>query len=210
MDPEIFRMMRKPIDPTDLARTLDVYLGVCTPVDLQDLPVGDPPNEDPAGYFRVASLDLTFASEELAGEAWEFIKADADALKEALDALDILGAAESYWVGDSPWPDKGIIVAVLEDALLRRLARNDALLEAFPFLKVLKGLPMDAGCGRCGRRATAKTAKPVIASASVLNSLKGAIASLDPEKRTQFKQISGLKTVKIMYRHQNKVHTVEL
>ena len=100
MPNEIFRMLRKPNDPENPGVTIDIFLGVCSPVELQTLPINGPFSI--GEHFRVAHLDLTFTTFTLATAAWEAIIVGTEELKDELDAFDTAGTPQQVWVGVPP------------------------------------------------------------------------------------------------------------
>lgn len=99
IDSEIFKMVRRPVDPADTSAVVDTFVSVCTPGDLETLDIGAPPVEDPTAHFRVAVVYLTFDSETDAETAWVDIQAAVTQLVAALDAGECLGTGESVFIG---------------------------------------------------------------------------------------------------------------
>ena len=91
MPNEIFRMVTRPLDPTigTLTTTFD---GICTPADLQFLPVNEP--VDPDIHFRVSSIDMTFASPTDGEDQWVSIKSEVTDLVSSMNANDNLSVQE--------------------------------------------------------------------------------------------------------------------
>lgn len=101
MPNEIFRMLRRPINPNDQDTEVDLFQGVCLPGELVTLPIDDP-TEDSNRLLRVDHIDLTLVTEVLALEAWNAIQADANILKDNLDAEDVLDVPQEVWIGTPP------------------------------------------------------------------------------------------------------------
>lgn len=100
MPNEIFRYARKKINYNTNATT-DVFQGICTPEELEALPVGAPDPSDPAQQFRTAALDLLFNTEADASDAWTQIQADINSLILAMKYNDGLGSSQTIRLGDS-------------------------------------------------------------------------------------------------------------
>jgi hypothetical protein len=79
MDDSIFRYYRKPTNPT--SGTADsVFSGVCSWVDMTELPEAEPEADtNPAG-FRLNYIDLVVDSETIANEIWALIQTQAQEL----------------------------------------------------------------------------------------------------------------------------------
>jgi hypothetical protein len=100
MPKEVFRFLRRPADAQ--GNVYDEFTGVCSSADLEEFPVDEPgPADDPA-VFRSAEVDLVFESQHRAEEAMTIILAELTALKETLDAQDVLDAQPAVWIGDAP------------------------------------------------------------------------------------------------------------
>lgn len=91
---EIFRFLRRPLDPSKPTDTqVDVFSGVCRPEEMASLPVGAPHEGDDPAWLRSSSVDLVFASEELADLAWSRLQVDVRSLLLALNKMDTLTPA---------------------------------------------------------------------------------------------------------------------
>lgn len=98
IDSRIFRYLRRPVDPAVPNGTAeDVFDGICRPDEMAALPPNNPP-ESGTPMFRLATLDLIFASEEEANAAWAAIQNAVDTLLRALKASDTLSINETWTV----------------------------------------------------------------------------------------------------------------
>jgi len=99
---EIFVFQRKPGSGADPAVPyLDEFTNIASPADLEEYPVGAPIDPN-APFFRMATVDLVFRSEELAADAWAGILSDAAGLVEALNYMDNLSQVEEVIIGTPP------------------------------------------------------------------------------------------------------------
>jgi len=97
-DNKIFRYERQPgalvTDPD-----VDVFNGVCSPADLEELSPDDPaPTQQPA-FFRKDSIDLVFRSAQDGQQAFEDIQEDVERLIKAMNALDDLDPPVTVTIG---------------------------------------------------------------------------------------------------------------
>ena len=100
MPVEIFVFQRKPGSGADPhVPYLDEFTNIASPADLEEYPVGAPidPNMP---FFRLATVDLVFRSEEIAAEAWAGILSDTAGLVEALNYMDNLSQVEEVIIGN--------------------------------------------------------------------------------------------------------------
>lgn len=95
---EIFRFLRGP--GRAIGSEDDVFDGVCSPVDLEEFPVGEPGSDQAIKYFRKASIDLAFRSETQANEAWRTIYDEVESLIRSLEYMENLGPAEIVAIGN--------------------------------------------------------------------------------------------------------------
>ncbi len=102
MPNEIFRYIRRPYNPTTGAEA-DEFDGVCSSVDLQELPAGAPTGVPP--YFRLDEIDVVFRTRAEADEAWSVLQTEFDALLDSLNAQDELGIVEDIVIGSPPESD---------------------------------------------------------------------------------------------------------
>lgn len=103
MPNEIFRYVRTTTAGNDITPPTDVdtFEGVCSTVELEDLPP-DEPNSGSNLRFRANEVDLVLVSRIQAEQVWEDIRTRVVNLKEALDALDVMGEPEQYTIGNPP------------------------------------------------------------------------------------------------------------
>ena len=98
MSPAIFRMRVGPLDNTVNPPIQNVYFdGVCTPYDLQNLPVYAPVAPD--DVFRLASVIVTYTNQAFGEDAWQDIQANIQLLIDSLVAGSELVIEESVTFG---------------------------------------------------------------------------------------------------------------
>lgn len=101
MPTKIFRYLQRPSAPGSSERT-GFFDGVCSPVDLEEMPEDDPrPNEEPA-WYRLETLDLLFRSQHDRDEAKTDIYGAVIALLNTLDLVDALEVQPPIWFGVPP------------------------------------------------------------------------------------------------------------
>lgn len=96
MPNEIFRMFTRPLNPLTMT-TMSEFDGICSPADLDELPVDAPITPDIR--FRVSFITLIFANPTEGEEQWASIKAETAALVQSLDDLDLLLIQETVTLG---------------------------------------------------------------------------------------------------------------
>lgn len=101
MPAAIFRYYRYPPDALT-GEVIDECTGVCSVPDLEELPVGEPRPTDCPQAYRLAVVDQVVRGKQIALEAWELYKEEVTALKESLDAGDVLDETDSIWIGPAP------------------------------------------------------------------------------------------------------------
>ena len=100
MDGYVFLFHRKPVNPhTDTAD--DVFVGVASPVEMADYPVGSPNGLTPYPYFRLDYFEIDVPSATLVAHVWDGVVNQVDVLVRALKLLDRLSPAAETRVGDS-------------------------------------------------------------------------------------------------------------
>ena len=100
MPKEIFVYQRKPGSGADPSVPyLDEFTNIASPADIEEYPMGAPIDPN-APFFRLATVDLVFRSEELATEAWNGILSDVTGLVEALNYMDNLSQVEEVIIGN--------------------------------------------------------------------------------------------------------------
>jgi hypothetical protein len=100
MPTAIFRYLRHP--PDAQGGVYDEFTGICSSPDLEEFPVDEP---DPAAnppVFRSNEIDLIFESQQRAEESLALMLTEIAALKETLDAMDVLEAQTAVWIGGDP------------------------------------------------------------------------------------------------------------
>lgn len=105
LDDRVFLYQREPTNPhTD--DVTDVFVTVCSPVDMADYPPEEPDPARQYPFFRLNFVELDFRATAQADEAYDLIVAELGTLCRALDRLEELQTASSVWVGAGP-PDAG-------------------------------------------------------------------------------------------------------
>ncbi len=98
MDNEIFKYYQEPLNPLDLdAGNIDTFTAICTPSDLETLPIGSP-SETSDFYFRSDTLDIIYDDASEADDAWDDIIDGVTDLVRDLNAVDNLGSPEVFTV----------------------------------------------------------------------------------------------------------------
>lgn len=95
VDPNIFLYDRRPRSDEEQ----DVFLAVCSPVDLEDWPAAAPDASLQANFFRMADVDLITRNRDLLDLTWEGIVADATELVRTLTEICELGVTEDIEIG---------------------------------------------------------------------------------------------------------------
>ncbi len=95
---EIFACRAVPIQPGD-AEVRGVFSHICSPVDLEEFPVGQPYVNAVPPWFRLAAIALKFRGRDEAMVAYDQILGDITALVASMDAADVLEAAAPVWIG---------------------------------------------------------------------------------------------------------------
>lgn len=97
-DNKIFRYERIPgFTVTD--EDNDVFNGVCSPADLEELPVDSPNLSQQPAFFRLDTIDLVFRSAAAGEQAFQDIQDDVTRLVKSLDALDVLEPPVTVTIG---------------------------------------------------------------------------------------------------------------
>jgi hypothetical protein len=89
-DSKIFLYRALPLE-TGAEERVGVFQGVCSPVDLAEMPADDPGETAEPPFCRAATVDLLFRSSELMTLAQNRIESQIDVLLDALDRLTTLG-----------------------------------------------------------------------------------------------------------------------
>ena len=89
----IFRYLPRHNPTTDVLETL--FDGVCSSLQMEELPIGAPhPTADPA-YFRLPQLDIKLGSRAEAEEVWSLIEVDVQHLSESYYRAETLELVET-------------------------------------------------------------------------------------------------------------------
>jgi len=100
IDNEIFRYTRT-INDFQANTTTDVFEGICSPEQLESLPLNAPNPDDPNQYFRLAVIDLIFETRALADDGIAAIKSDVAKLIKAMNINDDLSEPSTVRIGDA-------------------------------------------------------------------------------------------------------------
>jgi hypothetical protein len=101
MPNEIFRYIMRPTDPTTGA-TAGFLDGICSPADLEDLPINAPRPQDSPQFFRLATVDVVLRSQTEANEFWQDILDDVDMLINTLNLMDDQTPFQLVRLGNPP------------------------------------------------------------------------------------------------------------
>lgn len=99
MSKYIFRYLRRPLN-TQTGEDADEFDGICSSVDIEELPIGEPTTGQQPPFFRLAELDLVFRSRAEGDDVWTIIKEDVQTLVTTLKTMDKLDVAEDVSFGD--------------------------------------------------------------------------------------------------------------
>lgn len=94
----LFAYRAIPLQPGQ-ATQIAVYDHICSPVDLEEYPIGAPRINAIVPWFRLHYVDLLFRGRIQAEEAWQKIQDQVAALVESLNDADILAEAAPVWIG---------------------------------------------------------------------------------------------------------------
>ena len=98
-DDSIFRYERIPGVPPTVPDN-DVLNGVCSPADLEELPIGAPnPTSQQPTFFRLNTVDMVFRAASHADDAALDIQEDVKRLVLSLNFLDSLAAPTTITIG---------------------------------------------------------------------------------------------------------------
>ena len=102
MTTKVFRYRALPLQPDDPNATLELHFdGVCSPVDLVEMPEDAPLQGADPPWARLDYVDLLFRSRRDALEALTAIKGELTALVEAMEDSDNLSSMAAEWIGTS-------------------------------------------------------------------------------------------------------------
>lgn len=97
MPDEIFVVKRRAANPgLPDGDYVDAFSHVATPVEMDDLPIGEP-NENEF-YYRLASFEKNHGTATAADTFWTDLKAEVSGLIQALNASDDLGETETVTI----------------------------------------------------------------------------------------------------------------
>lgn len=98
---EVFAYRAEPIQPGQPVSQA-FFSHICSPVDLEEFPIGAPLVDSDPPWFRIASLDLVFRSRAACDEVWGLIQEDVSSLRTSMDHGDTLVTGAEVWIGDPP------------------------------------------------------------------------------------------------------------
>lgn len=101
MSEAVFRYYRYPANGLT-GEIVDECTGVCSWVDMEELPVGEPREGDCPQAYRLAYVDQVVESLAAAHEAWELYQQEVAILKQTMDYGDVLEEAAAVWIGPAP------------------------------------------------------------------------------------------------------------
>ncbi len=99
MDERVFLFRRGSLNPYTGEQT-DYFITVCSPVDMEDFPAGEPDPAKTYPFFRMDEVTPDFRTAQEAEESWALILAEVENLVSALNALEDLTATIEVRVGD--------------------------------------------------------------------------------------------------------------
>jgi hypothetical protein len=108
MDTRCFLYRRDPVDPYT-GDVTDTFFSVCSPVDMEEYPPGEPDPDKAYPFFRQSFVELDFRATSVAMAAEQLIVSELNVLVQALDRLEDLRLAEDFWIG--PFPDVDVSVS---------------------------------------------------------------------------------------------------
>lgn len=100
MEEEIFRYYRYADPNTGLP--VDEFTGVCSWVDMEELPKDEPRATDCPRAFRKSYFDVVVDTETIASDLWAVVKEEVDQLVVTMNRGNVLVAGNSYWAGGEP------------------------------------------------------------------------------------------------------------
>lgn len=100
LSPKVFLYLARPLQAGQTEADLE-FQGVCSPVDLEEVPEDAPlPNADPA-WARLNYVDLLFRARSDAFAFIETLQGELQQLISALNDSDKMSSLSSYWIGSS-------------------------------------------------------------------------------------------------------------
>lgn len=106
MPDEIFAFRQIPLQP-GTAETSEVFDHVCSPVDLEEYPIGAPLTNAVPPWFRTDTVDLVYRTREQAMEALQLIVQDVISLINGMNTADVLVEQPPFWIGLQPAEAEG-------------------------------------------------------------------------------------------------------
>jgi len=98
VEPNIFLYQRRNPEPPS-TEDEDYFMGVCSPVDLDEYPVDNPRDTDPNKFFRMSDVDLITRNRELLELTWDALIEDVTELIQTLVDMCELGEGEALVIG---------------------------------------------------------------------------------------------------------------
>lgn len=106
MSKYIFRYLRRPYDPSTGVEA-DECDGVCSSVDMEEYPIGEPTAGQVPPYFRDYFVDFLVRSRAEGNRVWATVVQHVKTLVESLNYAETLGAVEDKKIGDPPAANYG-------------------------------------------------------------------------------------------------------
>lgn len=97
-DPNVFIYQRNLPNPYN-GEVVDVWLGIASPVDMAEYPVGEPDGITAYPFYRLDYVEIDLRSTGLATDAYVLIIQEVNNLLLAQDRLEVLVPTEEVWVG---------------------------------------------------------------------------------------------------------------
>ncbi len=101
MDAEIFRYYQYPPDAAT-GDTVDEFTGVCSWVDMEELPKDTPRSTDCPKACRKSYIDVVVDTETIASDLWQTVKEEVEQLITTMNRGSVLVQSEPYWAGGDP------------------------------------------------------------------------------------------------------------
>lgn len=101
MDPNVFAYLMRPLNPATGTQA-GYFDHVCNVVDLTDYPIGGPAPASRPSWFRLDWVDITVATEDIALNFINLVRADVQDIKTQLDNQDELGHADYEVIAGEP------------------------------------------------------------------------------------------------------------
>ena len=94
----IFRYLMGETNPKTGERA-GVFDGVCSPVDIEEMPEAEPLPADEPAWFRLPYVDLIVETRAVALDLWEGIREDVSGLIQTYNVMDELTETEEFVIG---------------------------------------------------------------------------------------------------------------